>query len=57
MTVTEEIRRIVTAFDMYEHSTKPDLFRKKLNVMVKDEGSGRSERIDVTVFADFRKFP
>lgn len=55
MTVTEEIRRIVTAFDMYEHSTKPDLFRKKLNVMVKDEGSGRSERIDVTVFADFRK--
>jgi hypothetical protein len=55
MTVTEETKRIVTAFDMYEHSSKPDLFRKKLNVMVKDEGSGRSERIDVTLFADFRK--
>lgn len=43
------------AFDLYEHPQKTDLFRKNLNVLVKDEASGRSERMDVTMFADFRK--
>ncbi|NIA11158.1 MAG: hypothetical protein GWP10_15910 [Nitrospiraceae bacterium] len=55
MTANEEIRRIMGAFDLYEHPTKPDLFRKKLNVRVEDESSGRLERIDVTLYADFRK--
>ena len=55
MTTTEETRRIITAFDLYEHPQKPDLFRKKLNVPVEDEASGRIERVDITLFADFRK--
>jgi|GEM_PF-2659472 len=55
MSASQEIKRLITAFDFYEHPTKSDLFRKKINVQVEDEGSGRMERIDVTVYADFRK--
>lgn len=55
MSASQEIKRLVTAFDFYEHPTKPNLFRKKINVQVEDEASGRMERIDVTVYADFRK--
>ena len=52
MTATEEIKKIVTAFDFYEHPQKPNLFRKNHTVDIKD---GSSESIDVTLFADFRK--
>jgi len=51
MTATEEIKRIVTAFDFYEHPNKPNLFRKNHKVDVGDGSSG----IDVTLYADFRK--
>ena len=55
MTTTAEIRRIVDAFDFYEHPDKKDLFRKKLAVDVEDDASARIEHVDVTLFADFRK--
>jgi len=55
MTTTTETRRIVDAFDMYEHPSKQGLFRKKLAVDVEDDASGRIEHVDVTLFADFRK--
>jgi len=53
MTASNEIRRIMSAFELYEHPGKHDLFRRKLTVDVK-EGS-KIERIEVTLFADFRK--
>jgi hypothetical protein len=51
MTATKEIRRIVDAFDFYEHPQKPDLFRKNYKVDIGDGSPG----IEVTLYADFRK--
>jgi len=53
MTASKEIKRIMSAFELYEHLDKTDLFRKKLIVDVK-EGS-KTEQLEVTLFADFRK--
>lgn len=53
MTVSKEIKRIMSAFEVYEHPEKPDMFRRKLTVDV-TEGN-KTERIEITLFADFRK--
>jgi hypothetical protein len=43
----------MSAFEVYEHPEKPDLFRKKLNVDVKE--GNKAQSFGVTLFADFRK--
>jgi len=44
----------MAAFDLYEHDSKPNLFRKKMTLDLPD-GEGKTEHIDIVLYADFRK--
>lgn len=54
MTVSKEIKKIMFAFDLIEHEHKPDLFMKPMTLNL-DDGAGGEERVDITLYADFRK--